>query len=105
MALTPSFDKLYNPMLQALHNLGGSGTNQEILSEVVKIMGLTDEQSEVAEFRLGWIRSYLKRYGLVENPKRGFWALTEKGKNTTEVDPVEVFRVAQRMIDEEKGRR
>ena len=105
MVLTPSFDKLYNPMLKALRNLDGSGTNQEIHSEVVKIMNLTDEQSEVAEFRLGWIRSYLKRYGLVENPKRGFWALTEEGKNTTEVDPVEVFRVAQQKIDEEKGRR
>ena len=104
MALTPSFDKLWNPMLRALHKLGGSGTNQEILSEVVKDMKLTDEQSEVAEFRLGWIRSYLKRYGLVENPKRGFWALTDKGKNTTWVDPVEVVRVAQQMIDEEKGR-
>lgn len=105
MALTPSFDKLYNPMLKALHNLGGSGTNQEILSEIVRIMNLTDEQSEVAEFRGTWIRSYLKRYGLIENPSRGFWALTEKGKNTKEVDPVEVFRVAQRIIDEEKGRR
>ena len=105
MALTPAFDELYNPMLDALRNLGGSGTNQEIHSQVVKDMKLTDEQSEVAEFRLGWVRSYLKRYGLIENPRRGFWELTEKGKNTTEVDPVEVFRVAQRMIDEEKGRR
>ena len=105
MVLTPAFHELYNPMLDALRNLGDSGTNQEIHSEVVKIMNLTDEQSEVAEFRLGWIRSYLKRYGLIENPKRGFWELTEKGKNTTEVDPVEVFRVAQQKIDEEKGRR
>lgn len=105
MALTPSFDELYNPMLDALRNLDGSGTNQEILSQVVKIMNLTDEESDVAYLRLGWVRSYLKRYGLIENPRRGFWALTEKGKNTTEVDPVEVFRVAQRMIDEEKGRR
>ena len=105
MALTPSFDKLYNPMLQALRNLDGSGTNQEILSEVVRIMKLTDEESDVADFRLGWIRTYLKRYGLIENPKRGFWELTDEGKNTKEVDPVEVFRVAQRMIDEEKGRR
>lgn len=105
MALTPSFDKLYNPMLQALRNLDGSGTNQEILSEVVRIMKLTDEESDVADFRLGWIRTYLKRYGLIENPKRGFWVLTDEGKNTKEIDPVEVFRVAQRMIDEEKGRR
>lgn len=105
MALTPSFDKLYNPMLTALHKLGGSGTNQEIHSQVVKDMNLTDEQIDVAELRLGWIRTYLKRYGLVENPRRGFWELTEKGKNTTEVDPVEVFRVAQQMIDEEKRRR
>ena len=105
MALTPSFDKLYNPMLKALHNLDGSGTNKEIHSEVVRIMNLTDEQIDVAELRLGWIRTYLKRYGLIENPKRGFWELTEEGKNTTEVDPVEVFRVAQQKIDEEKGRR
>ena len=105
MALTPAFNDLYNPTLKALHKLGGSGTNQEIHSEVVKDMKLTDEQSDVAYLRLSFVRSFLKRYGLVENPSRGFWALTEKGKNTTEVDPEALVQAVKQMIAEEKGRR
>lgn len=39
--------ELFNPTLQALHSLGGSGTNMEIHDEVVNILGLTDEQAQL----------------------------------------------------------
>ncbi|MEO0563971.1 MAG: winged helix-turn-helix domain-containing protein, partial [Chloroflexota bacterium] len=71
-----------NPTLQALRNLGGSGTIQEIFEEVSELLELSDEQlnelhnpekssqTEV-EYRLGWTRTYLKKYGLLENSSRG----------------------------------
>ena len=93
---------LYNPILQALRNLDGSGTNKEISSEVVKVMNLTDEQRAVLKDRISWVKAYLKRAGLLENPSRAVWALTEEGRNTDEVDPRKLVRTVQQMIKEER---
>jgi restriction system protein len=105
----PTYDGFMNPVLQALKILGGSGTNDEINSKVVEIMNLSDAQLEVihdperssqteVEYRLHWARTYLKKYGLLENSSRGVWALTPKGKTTEKVDPkaVQQFVRAQR---------
>ncbi len=93
--------ELFNPTLQALHSLGGSGTNMEIHDEVVKILGLTDRQiqllhdpgnshkTEIAS-RLSWTRTWLKRYGILDNPNVGVWVLTPKGQQTRKLDPADV---------------
>ncbi len=107
------FHALYNPTLKALHNLGGSGTNQEIHDEAVALLGLTDE--EIAQphkpgqsnptkiaYRLAWVRTWLKKYGLLENSSRGVWALTPKGQAIDEVDGKEVERVVNEMLKREK---
>ena len=96
-------DDLFNPILQAIRRLGGSGTNQEIHDEVVDIMGLSDEQvqllhnpgksnkTEIAS-RLAWSRSWLKKYGVIDNPRMGVWVLTTKGRASQKLDPAEVQR-------------
>ena len=33
------------------------------------------------EWELGWARTILKRCGLIDNPQRGAWELTEAGYN------------------------
>ncbi|MCY4061746.1 MAG: restriction endonuclease [Chloroflexi bacterium] len=93
--------ELFNPTLQALHSLGGSGTNMEIHDEVVKILGLTDQQiqllhdpgnshkTEIAS-RLSWTRTWLKRYGVLDNPRTGVWVLTPEGQKTRKLDPAAV---------------
>jgi restriction system protein len=43
----PTFDKFMNPIITALKLLGGSGTIEEIYSNVVEITGLTNEQLDV----------------------------------------------------------
>lgn len=84
MANVPTFDQMMNPLLKALKKLGGSGTIEEIDGEVADIMELSDEQLEVlhnperssqteVEYRLAWTRTYLKKYGLLENSSRGVW--------------------------------
>lgn len=94
---------LYNPILQALRNLDGSGTNQEISSEVIKVMNLTDEQRAVLKDRISWVRSNLKRAGLLENPSRAVWALTEEGRNADVIDPKKLVRTVQQMVKEERA--
>lgn len=41
----PTYDKLFNPVIEAIKNLGGSAKNDEILSEISKILKLTDEEA------------------------------------------------------------
>jgi restriction system protein len=85
-----AFDDLFNPLLKALHNLGGSSTIEELENEVAKIMNLNDEDlSEIHEgsrtkfsYRLAWARTYLKRAGIINNSERGVWSLTEEGIKT-----------------------
>ncbi len=99
----PTFDRLMNPVIEALKVLGGSGTIEEINNQVAEIVGLTDEQLEVlhnsekggqteVEYRLAWTRTYLKKYGVLENSSRGVWALTSKGRQLDKVNPKIVVR-------------
>lgn len=103
MTKVPTFDQFMNPTLQALRDLGGSGTVEEIKNRVTELVSLSDEQLEilhnpdrgsqtVVEYRLAWARTYLKKYGLLENSTRGVWALTAKGRQTEKVNTREVKR-------------
>ncbi|WP_276979476.1 restriction endonuclease [Flavobacterium filum] len=94
------YDELFNSLLTALHNLGGSGSVEELEEQVAIILNLTDEQvneihrgnTSKLTYRLAWARNYLKRFGLLENSSRGVWALTEEGLKTKSVDKEVVKR-------------
>jgi restriction system protein len=101
----PTFDQLLNPLIKALRALGGSGSIQEIYDKVVELERLTEsvlsqlhgengDQTEVA-YRLAWARSYLKKFGLLENSKRGVWSLTAQAKDLDKVNPKEVVRAVR----------
>jgi restriction system protein len=102
----PKYGDLFNPVIQAIRALGGSGTLDEINERVIDHLQLspkaieqmhdpeTSNQTEM-EYRLAWARTYLKLYGLIENSRRGVWSLTSKADGVSEVDPKEVRRVVQ----------
>ena len=99
----PTFDSLMNPLLKALIQLGGSGSIDEIYEKVAEIEEIDEEilsvphnpeksnQTEVA-YRLAWARTYLKKYGFLENSSRGIWTLTQKAKDEKEVTPSRVLK-------------
>ena len=99
--LCPSADFFYQPTLQALDMLGGSGSNEEIYKKILAITKLSDKvidemhsftMTEV-EYRLMWARTDLKNYGAVENSKQGVWTLTSKGAKllkSGKIDPKEI---------------
>ena len=108
----PAFHDLMNPLLRALRMLGGSGTNEEIYAKIVEITGFSEEilahlhdpekssQTEVG-YRLAWARTYLRKYGLLENSSRGVWSLTEKAKDLEVVDSDEVVRFVRNLDKQE----
>ncbi|WP_396154068.1 restriction endonuclease [Flavobacterium sp.] len=91
----PTHDKMMIPTLEALKILGGSGTIDEINEKVYEIAGYDEELLEIphnengiqskVEYRLAWARTYLKKYGLIENSTRGIWALIDNEIDTTKL--------------------
>src|SRR5208337_546141 len=110
----PTFDQLFNPVIKALIHLGGSGTIKEINQTVFEFEKIPDEILEIphgkeksyeseVEYRLAWSRTYLRKYGILENSSRGIWALSPNFSKITEVDPREVVRKVREKDEEEKS--
>jgi restriction system protein len=109
----PTFDQLMNPLIQALHDLGGSGSIDELSSRVAEITGLPDEvlsiphdperssQTEV-EYRLAWARTYLKKFGLLDNSGRGVWLIVPDKKDISKVVPKDVVRTVRDMAKKDR---
>ena len=85
----PTWQELLWPTLEALRELGGSASIQEIADQIASILKLSDATLDVphnegsqSEFnnRVGWARSYLKSIGAASNTARGVWAITEIGR-------------------------
>jgi len=104
------YDQLFNPVLQALHKLGGSGTNEEIETAIIEALNLSDAAVEdihrgatsKLSYRSAWARNYLKRLGLVENSARAVWILTPKGRNTKEIDTAEAKHIVKKLSGTKK---
>lgn len=98
-AHVPSFQQYMNPILAALHELGEAVSIETLDAKVVEDMKISREnlgiphkadvpdRSEVS-YRMAWARTYLKKAGLLDNPIRGMWTLSETGLITKYVDPL-----------------
>ena len=91
----PPYDKMLWPTLQAIKQLGDSGSKQEIEDRAIEIAGYSEAQQNVLhgdgpdieiQYRLAWARSYLKKVGALNNSSRGIWEITELGQGLKEKD-------------------
>lgn len=92
----PSSGELIVPTINALIELGGSGTVEEINTKVYEIAKLKEETLQIPhgedgsrteiDYRLAWSRTYLKKYGLLENSSRGVWALSKSDIDIKKLD-------------------
>ncbi|MFD1258780.1 restriction endonuclease [Mucilaginibacter terrae] len=105
----PTFDELIVPTLKALKKLGGSGTIEEVNENVYVIARLSEDvlkiphsdnglSSEV-DYRLAWSRTYLKKFGLIDNSARGIWALVS---NELDVDNIDKDKIVKTVRESHK---
>ena len=98
--MSPTYTELIIPTYDALKQLGGSGTNNEIYERVIVNLNLSDEvldephlgslnQSEV-EYQLAWARTYLKNYGIIVNSARSVWSITSEYASELTVSAKEI---------------
>lgn len=84
----PTFVELLIPTLKAWKFSGGSGAIEEINEKVFEIMRLDAKTLEVprkegglrseVDYRMAWARTYLKKFGLIDNSSRGVWSLVDQ---------------------------
>lgn len=110
----PTYDELMNPLLRALQALGGSGSIEEIYEKVVELEKFPDEvlsqmhdpeksnRTEVA-YRLAWARTYLKKYGVLENSSRGIWSLSGKGRALDSFEPRDIVQFVRALDRKDRG--
>ena len=100
----PSQKECLNPVMKALHSLGGEASNEQIYNFVVKEFALSAEQLSVparkgkneklnrVAFNINFAKTRLKNAGYLEQPRPKEWKLTKAGKEAKEIDPSEVIR-------------
>jgi restriction system protein len=101
----PTYDELLIPTVKALIALGGSGSIEEINGKVYEITKLSDDVLQVShgedgatsevDYRLAWSRTYLKKYGLLENSTRGIWAFTKPDIDVKQLNAAEITRTVK----------
>ena len=90
-----AFLRWFKPLIQALRDLGGSGTPAEARAKIVENEQLSDEEvnairgkNNVNKFEneVAFARSYLVNAGYIDKSIYGVWTLTEAGKSVEMTD-------------------
>ena len=83
----PDFQSLMLPLLEAVRD-GGEHQTKSLVETLAKRYQLTQEErtqllpsgkSPTFDNRVGWAKTYLKKAGLLEQPKRSFINISKRG--------------------------
>jgi restriction system protein len=107
----PRFVRYFGPVVDALKELGGSGSPDEVRAMVASRLAISDrEQSEQLasgssrfDNQVAWARFYLTRAGILDSSRRGIWSLTEKGRaaNLSQAAALQLFKDIHKVFSDE----
>lgn len=108
----PTYDRFIEPILRFLASHSEGAPTREAQEAAANALGLTEEQRQelvssgqpTYKNRAGWAHDRLKRAGLSNSPKRGYWKLTDAGMGYAAQHPAplsveEVERLALAFVD------
>ena len=96
--MIPDFQTIMLPLLKKVSD-GGEYKLDVIVDLMAKYFKITEEQRKellpsgqtfVFGSRVGWARTYMKKAGLIETPKRGYLKITDKGVNVLKQNLTEI---------------
>lgn len=92
----PDYQSVMLPLLQFTVKKGTETSTSEAVEALAKELGLTEDdlkemlpsgiQSTFVN-RVGWASTYMKKAGLLESTRRGFYQITERGKDLFKKQP------------------
>jgi len=107
----PAYHRLLWPTLKALKEMGGSASNEELLTKVAELEAIPEEVQAIVHtdgrqtrlaYNLAWAKTYLKRVGAIDNSRRGVWSITEAGERMAEDDVQSVPAAVRRQVYEQR---
>lgn len=110
----PNLPGMMLATIEALRDLGGSATIQELDERVIELEGVTEpeqafqmrnhENRPRVNYYLAWSRTYLKRGDAIENSSRGVWALTEQGSAINRLEQTKAIYDQVNLEEREKAK-
>ncbi|MDZ7314763.1 MAG: restriction endonuclease [candidate division KSB1 bacterium] len=94
----PDYQSIMLPLLRFAGD-GGEHSLRETIEALADEFRLTDEersrllpsgQQAFFDNRVGWARTYLKKAGLLETTRRGYYRITERGKQVLRQKPAKI---------------
>lgn len=94
----PDYQSLMLPLLKFISD-GREHSSSEAIDHLADEFQLTSEEREAllqsgAQFtfanRVGWARTYLKKAGLLDSPRRGFFQISKEGLDLLATNPSEI---------------
>jgi len=97
MATIPDYQSIMLPLLKFLGD-GKEHSLSETIEHISKTYNLTEEQKKeqlasgqtIIHNRVGWARTYLKKAGLLESTRRGYFRITQRGVEVLKQNPSEI---------------
>lgn len=107
----PQFVSYFGPVHRAMLQLGEQATPKQVFTHIVQHEGLSAEEVTqtnkngvpVFENRAAWARFYMTKAGWMYAVKHGVWALTELGKQTTDLTEVRAVAIYKSVTTQLKG--
>ncbi len=109
----PRSNKLLQVTFHALKQLGGTGSNEEILEQIIKDLGITDEVASIPHkgnpnftelaYQVAWARTYLNQYGVIENIGRSRWSIRTEYKETDNIDEELIIKTVTAKSNSKQG--
>jgi restriction system protein len=98
----PQFIQFFQPVIDALIELGGSGQPSEVKEVIADKLNISEnEQGEQIESgtsrfskNVDWARFYLAKAGYIDASTRGVWSLTETGRGM-KLSSADTFKLFQ----------
>jgi restriction system protein len=98
----PLLSELLEVTLKSLKLLNGSASISELEQKAIEIGNYSDEQLSVPHtgnesqseinYKLHWSRTYLKKYGLINNSVRGIWSLNNADLDIDTIDTEKIVK-------------
>lgn len=97
----PRFVQYFEPILIALHALGGSARPTEAIDRVALDLNITEAERAVPnqngqsrfDNAVAWARFYLAKAGYLDASKRGVWRLTDKGREQKKLSHTQALAI------------
>jgi restriction system protein len=94
----PDYQAIMLPLLRHLADKQEE-SSQETFDALGEVFGLSEQEKNellpsgnqpIFMNRIAWAKTYLKKTGFIESPKRGFYRITERGLNELKKKPKEI---------------